>query len=81
MKWIRRKYIEIISITKYHSALIIQKHLKGYKVYKVWKNLIHRYKIDKILNHFKNLKLQLYTDSQIKIRFAWKIYKRMKVKI
>ena len=78
MKLIRRLYLRMIRYMKEHSALIIQKYMKGYKVFQVLKDRLHRLVIDRMVNHFAHLKEGLYLDSQIKIRFAWKLYLRRK---
>lgn len=53
----------MIRYTKYHSAIVIQKYLKGYKTFQVLKDSLHKLVIDRMVNHFSYLKEGLYIDS------------------
>ena len=43
-----------------------------------YKEVLHRKIIDKMMKHFRELRIKLHTDSKIKIWYAWKRYKRKK---
>lgn len=60
------------------STLIIQRFVKGYMVSRQWKEPVHRAIIDRMMVYFRKIRLIQHTNSQIIIRFAFKIYKRRK---
>lgn len=78
MKWARRRFLKYIHDVRYNSATCIQKFLKGYLIHKEWKQVMHESVINRLSAHFRELKLKLHTDSQIKIRFAWRLHQRRK---
>jgi hypothetical protein len=53
----------MIRFTKHHSAIVIQKYMKGYKTFQLLKDSLHRLVIDRMVNHFAHLKESLYLDS------------------
>jgi hypothetical protein len=63
MKFTRRLYLNMIRFTKHHSAIVIQKYMKGYKTFQLLKDSLHRLVIDRMVNHFAHLKESLYLDS------------------
>jgi hypothetical protein len=78
MKWKRRQYQQRLAILYHNSSLLIQRYVKGFLTYRKWSKLLHRAIIDRLTSHFYEVKIRLHTHSQIKIRFAWRIYKRVK---
>ena len=79
MKWARRAFLKYIHDSRYNAAIRIQKYLKGYLIHKKWKDVLHDAVISRLSAHFRELKLKLHTDSQIKIRFAWRLHRRRKL--
>ena len=59
---------------------MIQKYVKGYVVYKEWKEIVHNQIIDSMAEHFRKIRIQLQTNSQIRIRYNWFKYKKEKQK-
>lgn len=76
--WARRKYLRILAIRYSKASILIQRFTKGYLVSKVWAEKLHRAIIDRLTAHFRVVRHTLHTDSQIKIRFAWRIHKQRK---
>ena len=58
-----QSYLKMIRYTKYHSAIVIHKYLKGYKTFQLLKDSLHKLVIDRMVNHFSYLKEGLYIDS------------------
>jgi len=56
MKWIRRAYLQRLAIHYFKSAVMVQKHLKGYLTFKEWKETLHRAIIDRMTDHFKDMR-------------------------
>ena len=44
----------------------------------MYKEVVHRNKIDALMTHFRAVRHQLYTSSQIRIRYHWFKYKKKK---
>lgn len=54
--------------------------MRGFKVHKYYKEIIHREKINKLMDHFREMKLEMQLDAQIKIRYHWFKYKKKRDK-
>ena len=78
MKWARRAYLHRLALLYHASALTIQRFCKGYAVQKKYKQTLHDAVIERMMTHFRKLKFELNTNSQIKIRFAFKVFDRRK---
>lgn len=78
MRLLRRKFLAAIAATRYNSATMAQKYLKGFLVHKRYKKQLHDNVIMRLSQHFREMKQKLHTDSQIKIRHAWRLYQRRK---
>ena len=76
MRSIQKNYKSNMIISKTTKANFIQRYLRGFKIHKYYKEIIHREKIDKLMSHFRLLKLEMQTDAQIKIRYHWFKYKK-----
>ena len=55
---------------------MIQKSLRGFLVYKDYKEDIHRMKVDKLYQKYLKMRKDELIDAKIKIWFAWKLLKR-----
>lgn len=51
---------------------------KGYRVWKQYKEIVHRRKIDKMMAEFRVMRLKLHTNSVIIISHQWRLYQRRK---
>jgi hypothetical protein len=78
MLWQRRAYVVMIAKLYHKSSLLIQKRLKGFIVWKEYKEIFHRKIIDGMMAHFRVIRIALHTNSQIIIRHQWRLYKRRK---
>ena len=67
-----------MAIRHYNAALLLQRYTKGYLVAKVWQEKLHRAIVDRITAEFRATRARLQLDAQIKIRFAWRVYKQRK---
>ena len=76
----KRNYRRTQSLRKNNSANFVQRYLKGYKVHREYKEIIHKEKINKLMTHFRALKIEMQTNAQIKIRYHWFKYKKAKAK-
>lgn len=66
---------------KNNRLKLIQKHIRGYLAYNIYQKKLAKMKL-KQLEMFDRIKKKLYEDSQIKIRYYWKLKKRrMQVKL
>lgn len=74
----RRRFLDHLDATKCDAATRIQKYLKGFLTHRKYKEVLHETVIARLRQHFRELKLKLHTDAQIKIRFAWRLHKRRK---
>lgn len=63
---------------KYNSSLLIQKMTRGFRVWRQYKEVIHRRKIDKMMSEFKVMREKLHTNSKIVIWHQWRLFKRRK---
>lgn len=80
MMIIKQNYKKERQVTKTKSMTLIKRYIKGFKVHKIYQEIRHRDKIQKLMNHFKAMQLQLYTSAQIKIRYHWLKYKKRRDK-
>ena len=76
----KKSYKTTQKLVQNKSASFVQKYLKGYKVHNEYREIIHRAKIDGLMNHYREIKKLMQTDSQIKIRYHWFKYKKRKAK-
>jgi hypothetical protein len=61
----RKKYREKLAKLYHESCMKIQRFTKGYMVFKKYKEVLHRKVIDKMMVHFRALKIKLHTNSKI----------------
>ena len=80
MHHVKKKFKITNVLKKNASANFVQRYLKGYKVHKEYKEIIHRDKIDSLMTHFRAMRILMQTTAQIKIRYYWKKYKIRKAK-
>ena len=63
----------------WHSAMLIQKSLRGYGVYKQYRDVIHRLKVDRLYDHYLKMRKDELINAKIKIWWAWKLKRRRKL--
>lgn len=63
-------------LLKSHNISIIQKFIRGYLTHKKYQKIMHTSKLQKNYKFFNILKEKLHSDSQIKIRYFWRLKKR-----
>lgn len=61
MVQIKETYVTNKRQKKTFSMNLIKKYIRGFKVHSVYKEVIHRDKINKLMNHFKQLKVEMQT--------------------
>ena len=76
-KWVRLMN-QLVSGRKSRKAVLIQKYMRGYKSRKDTVMMLKDSHLYNHLRYFDKLKADLLTDCQIKIRWAWKLYRRRK---
>lgn len=60
---------------------LIKRFVKGFKVHKVYKEVLHRYTIDRLVRHYRTEKKQTRASAQITIRYHWFKYLKHKKKM
>lgn len=78
MKWARQAYLTRLSNLYWHSAILIQKTLRGFSVYKEHREDIHRLRVDKLYQKYLKMRKDELINAKIKIWWAWKLHKRRK---
>lgn len=60
---------------------LIKRFVKGFKVHKVYKEVLHRFTIDKLMRHYRVQKKHVRISAQITIRYYWFKYQAYKKKL
>lgn len=76
-KWVRLMN-QLVASRKTRKAATIQKYMKGYKSRKDTVLMLKDSHLYNHLRYFDQMRLDLLTHCQIKIRWAWKLHKRRK---
>jgi hypothetical protein len=63
MKWQRRKYLKFMHLRKKNASTMIQKYVKGYVVFKEYKEIVHNKIIDGMMDHFRKVKMKIDLNS------------------
>jgi len=61
----QKKFKKTLAKLYHESCMKIQRFTKGYMVFKKYKEVLHRKVIDKMMVHFRALKIKLHTNSKI----------------
>ena len=66
----------ILNQGKTRAAIMIQRHIKGYMVFRNYERMLINCRLDSNAQFFKDMLNKLYTDAQILIAWAWRRHKR-----
>lgn len=53
MYWFKQVFMKNLKVTKEVSSKLIQRYLRGFTVHKMYKEVVHRNKIDALMTHFR----------------------------